>query len=253
MRGTAVPSSAPCTPAPSRRLLIVRTDCQPLPASIFNAFDKLVSPSLVNQATPYRTYSSLLNTVPSADSSSQNKKRWSLFRSMIPFNTIPGNSRPGEVTPPAIADEPSSTLSSELPKLDAIADNSKAKAKAESPESRPASPRYQPLTFKFSLEWLERPSWPAKNRHLVAPQLPPRAQTLLLTHRKGQRLSEVKPKKPRPEELTKSKYSGRALAEWALVVQECGSFFDRRREEGVPHDRLVETPMLGVESFRISG
>ncbi|EEP82531.1 predicted protein [Uncinocarpus reesii 1704] len=47
-----------------------------------------------------------------------------------------------------------------------------------------------------------------------------------------------------------SKYAGRALAEWSLVVSECDCFFQRRRDEGVPYDNLVEIPMLGVESFR---
>jgi hypothetical protein len=59
--------------------------------------------------------------------------------------------------------------------------------------------------------------------------------------------------KPRLEDLRTATYSGRALAEWAQVVQECGNFFERRREEGVPLDRLIETPMLGVESFRMAG
>ncbi|PGH27468.1 hypothetical protein AJ80_00948 [Polytolypa hystricis UAMH7299] len=47
-----------------------------------------------------------------------------------------------------------------------------------------------------------------------------------------------------------SKYSGRALAEWSQVVSDCNSFFERRRDEGVPHDRMVEIPTLGVEPFR---
>lgn len=50
--------------------------------------------------------------------------------------------------------------------------------------------------------------------------------------------------------VVRSKYAGRALAEWALVVSECDSFFQRRREEGVPCDEMVEVPTLGVETFR---
>ncbi|KAI1826436.1 DUF1765-domain-containing protein [Xylaria intraflava] len=46
------------------------------------------------------------------------------------------------------------------------------------------------------------------------------------------------------------KYSGRALAEWSLVVSECNSFVDRRREEGVIGLQDVEVPVLGVEGFR---
>jgi hypothetical protein len=52
------------------------------------------------------------------------------------------------------------------------------------------------------------------------------------------------------DKLASSKYAGRALAEWAQIVSECDSFFSRRRDEGVPCDRLVETPTLGVDGFR---
>ncbi|CCC06503.1 hypothetical protein SMACR_04896 [Sordaria macrospora] len=44
-------------------------------------------------------------------------------------------------------------------------------------------------------------------------------------------------------------YSGRALAEWSLVVSECNSFMDRRRDEGVLGLRDVEVPNLGVEGM----
>jgi hypothetical protein len=55
---------------------------------------------------------------------------------------------------------------------------------------------------------------------------------------------------PRNERLVASKYAGRALAEWSQVVSECDNFFERRRDEGVPTDRLVETPTLGIDGFR---
>ena len=45
-------------------------------------------------------------------------------------------------------------------------------------------------------------------------------------------------------------YSGRALAEWSLVVNECNSFVDRRRDEGVYGLRDVEVPSLGVDGLR---
>jgi hypothetical protein len=50
--------------------------------------------------------------------------------------------------------------------------------------------------------------------------------------------------------LELTKYAGRALAEWALVVSECDNFFQRRRDEGVPCNQLVEVPTLCVEHFR---
>lgn len=48
-------------------------------------------------------------------------------------------------------------------------------------------------------------------------------------------------------------YSGRALAEWAIVVHECNSFIDRRRDEGVCGLKEVEVPSLGVENLRRMG
>ncbi|KAL2122867.1 hypothetical protein VTJ04DRAFT_3322 [Mycothermus thermophilus] len=46
-------------------------------------------------------------------------------------------------------------------------------------------------------------------------------------------------------------YAGRALAEWSMVVSECNSFVDRRRDEGVLGLSEVEVPMLGVEGLAV--
>ncbi|KAK0731553.1 hypothetical protein B0H67DRAFT_549295 [Lasiosphaeris hirsuta] len=46
-------------------------------------------------------------------------------------------------------------------------------------------------------------------------------------------------------------YAGRALAEWSLVVGECNSFVDRRRDEGVLGLSDVEVPSLSVEGLGI--
>lgn len=48
-------------------------------------------------------------------------------------------------------------------------------------------------------------------------------------------------------------YTGRALAEWAVVVMECNSFVLRRREEGIPTLKAVEIPTLGIDGFRRQG
>lgn len=45
-------------------------------------------------------------------------------------------------------------------------------------------------------------------------------------------------------------YTGRALAEWVLVVVEYENFFERRKSEGKEADSDVETPTLGVDSLR---
>ncbi len=44
-------------------------------------------------------------------------------------------------------------------------------------------------------------------------------------------------------------YAGRALAEWSVVVSECNSFVDRRRDEGVLGLNDVEVPSLGVDGL----
>ncbi|KAK4252267.1 hypothetical protein C7999DRAFT_36796 [Corynascus novoguineensis] len=44
-------------------------------------------------------------------------------------------------------------------------------------------------------------------------------------------------------------YAGRALAEWTMVVGECNSFVDRRRDEGVLGLSEVEVPTLSVEGL----
>lgn len=243
MRETAPPSSAPCGPAPNRCLLIIRTDSQPAPASTMLSLEKLMPSTL--QSTPYGTHSSLLNSLPAADSPTQNKKRWSIFKGILPF-TVPGNNRPGEVTPPKL----------DSPGVDGNAsiDSTSVRGSAMPPKSRPATPpqlRHQAFSFKFSLEWLDRPQWPTRNVVLTTPLLPAATQVLVQMHR--DRIESVRPLKPSAEQLGPAKYAGRALAEWAIIVKEHDSFHTRRREEGVPATRLVEIPTLGVESFRMFG
>lgn len=169
---------------------------------------------------------------------------------------------------------------------------------------RPKTP-HQPYFFKFSLEWMDRPQWPTKNKRLFTPCLPVASQLHVQHRRSPSKSSECDadsertsiqentsggdtpeettgpketttepsseipvpdiqvrtpttknsplpelPSQPVFDHLVPSKYAGRALAEWAHIVSECDSFFARRRDEGVPSDRMVETPSLGVDSFR---
>ncbi|KAJ8129250.1 hypothetical protein O1611_g4383 [Lasiodiplodia mahajangana] len=60
----------------------------------------------------------------------------------------------------------------------------------------------------------------------------------------------VSPVEPTGSFARTVKYAGRALAEWSLVVAECNSFIERRREEGILGLQDVEVPVLGVEGFR---
>ncbi|OAG40195.1 hypothetical protein AYO21_05673 [Fonsecaea monophora] len=276
MRGVVAPSSAPCSPAPSRVLLIIRTDSQPIMTPSKTHFERYLPPAIVTQSSPYQNHSSVLSTIPTADSPAQgNRKRWSLFRGLNVFGT-PGNNRPGEVTPPGSPEEHSVT-----PANDSPGPNSAILA-----PKRPATPPHQAFSFKFSLELLPgRTSIESKNRVLTAPQLPPNARSILTARRSSEsagsntsnstgsgpgsgssrgsamssddrvraRAMEVKPLKPRDHEMSTARYSGRSLAEWNQVLNECRSFYGRRKQEGVPRDSLVETPTLGVENFRMLG
>ncbi|KAJ9601906.1 hypothetical protein H2200_013576 [Cladophialophora chaetospira] len=276
MRGLVPPSSAPCSPAPSRVLLIVRTDSQPIIASSKTNFEKYLPTSVVTQISPFPNHSSILNSIPAADAPSQgNKKRWSLFRGMSVFGT-PGNNRPGEVTPPGSPDDNGASTSSETPDPNS----------AITAPKRPVTPPHQTFSFKFSLEYfVARPNLENKNRLLTAPSLPPNAQAILRSRQSSDsgvsggsgsgisqsshsassgasgssisrgkaRVREVKPVKPKEDEMSTARYSGRSLAEWAQVLHECRSFHSRRKQEGVPRDSLVETPTMGVENFRLNG
>ena len=242
MRETAPPSSVPCSPAPNRRLAIMRTDSQPAPTSNTFSLEKFIPPTTTNQSSPYGSHSSLLNTIPAADSPAANKKRWSLFKGILPFTT-PQNNRPGEVTPP----KRDSPVMNDGASIDGMSMGKFAKP----PKSRPATPPHQAFSFKFSLEWLDRSQWPTKNTRLTAPILPAATQVLIQMRR--EKIEPIRPLKPSPQQLGAAKYAGRALAEWDIIVKEYDSFQTRRREEGVPATRLVETPQLGVESFRMFG
>lgn len=248
MREAVPPSTAPCSPAPGRRIVIIRNDSIALSANFFLPFDQpIIAPSSIHDS-PYSSHSSVLNSIPTADSPSQNKKRWSLLKNIIPFSS-PGNARPGEVTPPSSASEDSPPLVSDEsnPKVP-----SGRKTPSNAP-SRPTTPTHQPFSFKFSLEWLDHPAWPSKNRQLFPPKLPSPASNTLQTRKSPAFNEAIRPSKPHPSDLGTAKYSGRSLAEWAQLVSECQGFFERRFQEGVPSLKLVEVPSLGVESFRVAG
>lgn len=103
--------------------------------------------------------------------------------------------------------------------------------------------------FRFSLEQADRREVGLiKELDLEHPRLPLSAQ--LLVESQLPFTCSVGPSSPSHTSARNAAYSGRALAEWMLVVNECQNFFDRRRTEGVMSNQLVEIPLLGVESFR---
>lgn len=241
------PSTAPCSPAPGRRLVIIRIDSQPLSPSFFMSFDAVGKQKPQTQTSSNRRNSSIMNKIALPDEAPPPlKKRWSMLKNMVPFNT-PGNDRPGEVTPP-------STSSDDIDANGNLGQLEKSSS-ASKQGPPPSTPPHQAFSFKFSLEWLERPVWPSRNRNLTPPKLPQPAQAILdadPNQHNGHTIA-IQPVKPDISDAAATKYAGRALAEWAQVISECDSFFDRRKDEGVPSNKLVETPTLSVESFRLFG
>ncbi|KAF9876513.1 hypothetical protein CkaCkLH20_05921 [Colletotrichum karsti] len=90
------------------------------------------------------------------------------------------------------------------------------------------------------------------------PLSPPPQQT---THQPPSRMQSrrsgpeplTQPLRPAGMYTKRAIYTGRALAEWSIVVAECNGFIDRRRDEGVLGLSDVEVPLLTVEGFRKIG
>jgi hypothetical protein len=294
-------SSAPCTPAPGRRILIIRCDNQqPSPTNLFTSFDRVTTPPSTLNNGGYRSHG-VLTVDPSGfppESQSAPKRRWNMLKSMF---TATNNPKPGEVTPPGSSDESETTNpvdnfmgDSITPSTSSSSQDSGNQAASDGDSSHELQNPHQPYIFKFSLEWHQW-SGPSKNRRLYAPGLPNstfiHVQRLRTAALSGPATDDEPPtddcidelkgdqrdtdtstastsnsyatnktsvdeaeafdtSKLRNERLVASKYAGRALAEWSQVVSECDNFYERRRDEGVPSDDLVEIPTLSVDSFR---
>jgi len=282
------PSTAPCFPAPGRRLLIIRNDNQAPSANLFLGFDGLMSlamsqkgqanaykrRSLLNTATKSEVSETVISKSSSDGTTTPTKKRWTFMGKMLPANfasttnSDPQTSNFKRVTSPTRTLEEArreTALARARPSLH-------AKKSSSDSETPPATSAYRAFSFKFSLEWaqhFEKPTVGGGNRgssggaggsperRMSTPRLPAPAQAWLSAKVPGTS-TEIVPKDPNDstgslEAITRAKYAGRALAEWALIVQECNNFVDRRRMEGVPSLKWVEVPTLGVEGFRKFG
>ena len=265
--GLVPPSTMPCSPAPGRRLLIVRDDLQASSSGMFLNFDSILSHSST-QATAYERHGSLhpltqdtdsitRATANTSQSANTGKRRWGLLKNFIPF-TIGTTDRPqvlpqGQI-PIADKDPACNTFPREgEPGGKSRFDRQGKKILTMSSESSMSdAPRYHGHSFKFSLEWSDKDKASiGREKELQPPQLPIGAQIFLQIQRGRKHVSE--PCKPTGAAVKPSKYVGRALAEWAAIITECQSFFERRRTEGVPMGFRVETPTLGVEPFRKYG
>ncbi|KAJ5174390.1 uncharacterized protein N7482_000267 [Penicillium canariense] len=289
---TAPLSSAPCTPAPGRRIIIIRCDNQLSPVNLFVSFDRVVPPVPSDQVLSHRRSSSSDST---GSDDQPSKRRWGLLRAMFGNSAKSGDPAGGSSSDESDNGAMDFTVTPDSRCMD---DHEQPPHSSSDELVRPKTP-HQPYFFKFSLEWMDRPQWPTKNKRLFTPCLPVASQ-LHVQHRrspskstdfhtaenvstsdettdenpteaskdntdpsfelaadsqtripttKDSPLPELPPRSPY-DHLVASKYTGRALAEWAHIVSECDSFFARRRDEGVPSDRMVETPSLGVENFR---
>ena len=273
----AQPSTAPCSPAPGRQLLILRDDVQPAPSGMFLSFDGILSSSNTSNSNPYEKQSSQKREVsgipfqPSKESrdntsspSTKSRKKWGLLKSLATFS-ISNHERATSPTPPnTIRND---HVPSKAPKDPSLAqprgrntspantrnDNDNEDSIFDDEEHRGfwnKNTSYRTLSFKFSLEWVNQNSRPAGlDLGLSPPPLPPMAARLLKSRSIESNASAADIDTHLPD-IASSKYVGRALAEWGLLVAECESFFQRRKAEGVPVHDLVETPSLSVDSFR---
>ncbi|CAP94374.1 hypothetical protein E8E15_003152 [Penicillium rubens] len=291
---TAPLSSAPCTPAPGRRIIIIRCENQLSPANLFVSFDRVVPPVPSDQLTSHRRTGS---SDSNGSDGQPSKRRWGILKAMFGSSS---NTRSGDGISSSSSDDSENAVSDSTMTADTkcMDDHEQTAINGMDEIIRPKAP-HQPFFFKFSLEWMDRPQWPTKNKRLFTPCLPVASQ-LHVEHRRSPDKSDYDtasenlgqsdfendeqqpdsltndqdtptqptsdtwprtpttknsplpelPSQPSYDHLVSSKYAGRALAEWAHIVSECDSFFARRRDEGVPSDRMVETPTLGVESFR---
>jgi len=184
------------------------------------------------------------------------------------LSAVPGSERPVS-TMRSASDGPSSTLSRS------------ATPAFEDPPMIPMKDmsmtmKHRKLSFKFALEFHAN-TQPFPMMRLQAPVLPGAAQQFLFSHshsnarlqsheklrraaRNGDAVAGAQQRVEAESRIVmtaemraQSKYCGHALAEWAVVLAECASFFERRMGDGVPLARFVETPVLGVEVFRRPG
>ena len=261
------PSTAACTPAPGRRLFIVRNDVQPTSNGAFMSFDGILSSVQTAKNNPYERHSA---RDPFAQGQSKfgaedmrrpphgGKKRWSLFKSILLTSTSSNddpkpdehhawpNSEKSNVSLKTSPTKPADTVTG--PKPNGVYPP-RGSSRTNADAARIPISTHQTLSFRFSLEWADREIAPvSKERRLHAPRLPTPAQMLLQSRQVE--VGDNCPLKPEDMAAGASKYGGRALAEWAALITECQNFFERRRAEGVPSYQLVETPMLGVEPFR---
>ncbi|KAF2828605.1 DUF1765-domain-containing protein [Ophiobolus disseminans] len=252
---SVLPSTIACNPAPGRRFLIIRND-NPVVANSgpFLSFDGVVQnphqrkPSPTNPVPPEpeaaRPTSSLSTDSQDFPDEDASKGKWNILRSVFGGNS----KQPAKSKNPAplVKDKENASKASAAKTTPDVTE------KPATTETTTAAPTtHRSYSFRFSLEWVDKRFGTYQTMRLQPPRLPAPAQ-ILLQH-KSINMDTVTSIQPTGDAATSSRYAGRALAEWTFVSHECQNFFDRRKTEGVPGNKQVETPSLNVEAFRRPG
>lgn len=250
------PSTVPDNPIPSRRLLILRRETPP---STSQGSDWRLTGSKAKRMTSLPgmgessfNYAQILAKLSSTleEGLEQGRRRSGLFRSLSSYRFSDGfasAARSDDVeVQHSSSSEPSSRASVWEQRRPASANDQSISRRRRLVDEVPP---YVPASFRFSLEAVEKESLPAM--HLDAPRLPFNAQACL--EAQPSFVADVPASKPSHAAAANAKYTGRALAEWNMTVNECTNFFERRKMEGVASYDLVETPSVGVENFRRPG
>lgn len=252
------PSTTACNPAPGRRFLIIRND-NPIVGNNgpFLSFDGVVQnphqrkPTPTNPVPPEpesaRPISSLSTESLDFPDEDTSKGKWNILKSVFGGSSKQAaKSKASNVN----GKDKENTSKASAPKT--APDVIDKPVVAETPKSAPPPvATHRTYSFRFSLEWVDKRFGSYQNMRLQPPRLPLPAQILL--QQKGINIAAVTSAQPTGVAATSSRYAGRALAEWTFVSHECQNFFDRRKNEGVPTNRQVETPTLNVEAFRRPG
>ena len=230
------------------------------PSGPFLTFDAMLSSASNAQANQYERHNAQELAFPnsgsqprkfvddSSKSQDNSKKRWSLLKSIIPSSSPKDRPKSSSAKTTVAASQ-----SSSQPVQD-FAEGSASKGGLNGTAGW--APSYRALSFKISLEWIDQDNnniVVGRDRRLYPPELPLPAQLSLQQCQQSRQSEDARdnnPLEPVGVMAGPSKYAGRALAEWAILIAECQNFFERRKAEGVPSYQLVETPTLGVEPFR---
>ncbi|KAK5107857.1 hypothetical protein LTR62_000617 [Meristemomyces frigidus] len=274
-----LPATNPCNPAPGRRLLIMRTDTQVSAGGSFLSFDGLSSPSPPTQSQlPNKRFSTLSRVVEldsrphtsqstshsTSDSETAEPRDTGLggfLRKMIGgAPKTRSKSQGSPVRPsqqqPVKAHPPRGSSMEHLQALTRAATDEPQLAMSRATSTEPVTktapaPSHRNFCFKFSLEYHPNVKPIPAPMRLLPPRLPMPAQKHVQEESAATHfMAQVRALEPKGASIAHARYAGRALAEWMVIVAECQSFFERRKNEGVPSNRFVETPTLGVEVFR---